>query len=75
MKTQLGKIALAIVTIILIAFGWVYRFVRRYYRRFCINVLWKHFRIRTSVYHKWHAKRAKKLQEMLDNEHSVYPSF
>lgn len=47
----------------------------RWYRRFCIKVLWKKLRIRTSVYEQWHAKRAAKLQMALNIEHSEYPSF
>lgn len=75
MKTQVINLLWAIVSIMLIIIAAVYKFVRRYYRRFCIKVLWKRFQIRTSVYHQWHDKRAKKLQALLDNEHSMYPSF
>lgn len=75
MKAQLTNLFVAILSIAIILIAGVYKFVRRQYRRFCIKVLWKHFQIRTSVYHKWHNRRAKKLQTLLDNEHSMYPSF
>lgn len=75
MKTQVTNLLWAIVSIVLIIIAAVYKFVRRHYRRFCIKVLWKRFQIRTSVYYQWHDKRAKKLQALLDNEHSMYPSF
>lgn len=75
MKTQITNLLWAIASIVLIVIAAVYKFVRRYYRRFCIKVLWKRFRIRTSVYSQWHDKRAKKLQALLDNEHSMHSSF
>ncbi len=51
------------------------KYSRRYYRRFCIKVMWKKLHIRTSVYDRWHDNRAKKIQLALDAEHSQYPSF
>lgn len=75
MKTQIINLFGAIAAIALIAIVWLYKFGRRMYRRFCIKVLWKKFRIRTSVYEKWHSKRVAKLQLALDNEHSKYPTF
>lgn len=75
MKDQIINLFVAMLSIALIVIAGVYKFVRRYYRRFCIKVLWKHFRIRTSVYYQWHDRRAKKLQAALDNQHSMYPSF
>lgn len=75
MKTQITNLFVAMLNIVLIVIAGVYKFVRRCYRRFCIKVLWKHFRIRTSVYYQWHDKRAKKLQVLLDNECSIYPTF
>ena len=57
---------------ILLIVAAVYKFIRRTYRRFCIKVLWKRFQIRTSVYHEWHDKRAKRLQAELDAEHAVF---
>lgn len=75
MKAQFLNLIEAFLTILVIGVAYVYKFGRRMYRRFCIKVLWKHFQIRTSVYHQWHDRRAKKLQDMLDNKHSLYPSF
>lgn len=75
MKTQIVNLILAIATIVLIAIAKLYKFGRRTYRRFCIKVLWKRFHVRTSVYHQWHDRRVKKIQEELDNAHSAYPSF
>lgn len=75
MKTEIVNILWALLNIALIIIAGLYKFGGRMYRRFCIKVLWKHFQIRTSVYHRWHNRRAKKLQDMLDNEHSLYPSF
>lgn len=75
MKTQAINLISALVLLIAIPVAYVYKFGRRYYRRFCIKVLWKQFHIQTPVYHKWHDHRAKKLQLALDNEHSAYPSF
>lgn len=75
MKTQVTNLLWAIVSIVLIIIAAVYKFVRRHYRRFCIKVLWKRFGIRTAVYHQWHNRRSKKLQMLLDCEHSAYPSF
>ncbi len=75
MKTQVINLLEALVLIVLLSVATVYKFGRRWYRRFCIKVLWKKFRIRTAVYEKWHSKRVAKLQLALDNEHSQYPSF
>lgn len=75
MKNQFVNILVAIATILLIVLAWMYKMVRRCYRRFCIKVLWKRFQIRTSVYYQWHDKRAKKLQALLNSEHSMYPTF
>lgn len=75
MKTQVTNLLWAIASIVLIVLAAMYKFVRRYYRRFCIKILWKRFGIRTAVYHQWHDRRAKKLQMLLDNEHSMYPTF
>lgn len=75
MKTQVLNLLSALIILTATPVAYVYKFGRRYYRRFCIKVLWKHFQIRTSVYEQWHAKRAAKLQLALDNEHSAYPSF
>ena len=79
MKAQISNLLWAVLNIALIIIAGLYKFGRRIYRRFCIKVLWKRFQIRTSVYHQWHDRRAKKLQEALDNQHnnqhSMYPSF
>lgn len=75
MKTMLANTFMVIAMILIVPFAYAYKFVRRFYHNFCINVLWKRFQIRTSVYYEWHDKRAKKLQALLDNEHSMYPSF
>lgn len=75
MKTKFTNLLWAIFDMVVIAIAVMYKFIRRYYRRFCIKVLWKRFQIRTSVYQQWHDKRAKKLQALLDNEHSMYPTF
>lgn len=75
MKTQVTNLLWAIASIVLIVIAAVYKFVRRNYRRFCIKVLWKRLGIRTAVYHQWHDRRSKKLQMLLDCEHSAYPSF
>ena len=75
MKTQITNFFVAMLSIAVIIIVRLYMSTCRYYRRFCIKVLWKRFQIRTSVYRQWHDKRAKKLQEMLDNEHSMYPTF
>lgn len=69
MKTQVLNLIKALAMIVLLSIG------VRWYRRFCIKVLWKKLRIRTSVYEQWHAKRAAKLQMALNIEHSEYPSF
>lgn len=39
------------------------------------KVLHRHFGIETAIYRKWHDKRAKKLQALLDDEHSLYSSY
>lgn len=75
MKTQAINLISALLLLIAIPVAYAYKFGRRYYRRFCIKVLWKKLQIRTSVYEQWHAKRAAKMQLALDNEHSAYPSF
>lgn len=75
MKNQVFNLMKALAMIVLIIFTAAYKFGRRWYRQFCIKVLWKKFQIRTSVYEQWHAKHAAKLQLALDNEHSKYPSF
>lgn len=75
MKTQFTNLLIAMLDVTLAIIVGLYKFGRRMYRRFCIQVLWKRFQIRTSVYYQWHDKRAKKLQEALDNQHSAYPSF
>lgn len=75
MKPQLIPLLLAFTTVYMIAFAYTIRFMLRLYRRFCIKVLWKRFHIRTSAYHRWHARRAAKLQLALDCEHSLWPSF
>lgn len=71
MKDLILTIILAPVAMVIVAALWT----RRQYRCFCINVLWKRFQVRTSAYERWHDKRAKKLQALLDIEHSMYPSF
>ena len=75
MKTLTTNLLEVIFEIALHIIASVYRFIRRSYRRFCIKVLWMHFGIETPAYHQWHDKRAKKLQALLDNEHSMYPTF
>jgi len=75
MKTQVLNLIKALAMIVLLLIGVMYKFGRRWYRRFCIKVLWKKLQIRTSVYEQWHAKRAAKLQTALNIEHSEYPSF
>lgn len=75
MKKEIINLLVAILNIALIIIAAMYKFVRRIYRRFCIKVLWKRFGIRTAVYHQWHNRRSKKLQMLLDCEHSAYPSF
>ena len=75
MKTQVLNLIKALAMIVLLSIGVMYKFGRRWYRRFCIKVLWKKLRIRTSVYEQWHAKRAAKLQMALNIEHSESPSF
>lgn len=75
MKTEITNFFVALLNITLIVIATLYKFTRRMYRRFCIKVLWKQFHIRTAVYYQWHDRRAQKLQEALDNQHSMYPSF
>lgn len=75
MKEQILIIGEALLTILAIIIGGVFKVCRRMYRRFCIKVLWKQFRIETATYRKWHDRRAEKLQLALDNAHSAYPSF
>lgn len=75
MKKEINNLFVALASIVLLLIAAVYKFVRRMYRRFCIKVLWKRFRIRTAVYEQWHSRRAAKLQLALDNEHSAYPVF
>lgn len=75
MKNLILTIIFAPIAVVIVACSWAYRKTRRQYCRFCINVLWKRFQVRTSAYERWHDKRAKKLQALLDNEHSMYPSF
>lgn len=69
MKTQIYNLFGAVAMILLLFIGGAYKFLRKYYRRFCIKVLWKRFGVRTAVYHQWHDKRAAKLQAALDAEH------
>lgn len=76
MKEQILIIGEALLTILAIIIrGTSVKICRRLYRRFCIKVLWKQFRIETPVYQRWHDKRAVKLQLALDNAHSDYPTF
>lgn len=70
MKTEIYNLIEAILNIALIVIAGICKFLRRQYRRFCINILWKRFQIETSAYKKWHARRAKKIQMLLDEEHS-----
>lgn len=51
--------------------AYLWRISRRAYRRFCIKVLWKRFRIRTSTYRKWHDRQARNIQRLLDEEHNI----
>lgn len=69
MKNEISKLFEATAMLVLLTFAWIFKLLRKYYRRFCIKVLWKRFGVRTAVYHKWHDKRAEKIQEALDAEH------
>lgn len=53
----------------LLTFAGAYKLFRKYYRRFCIKVLWKRFGVRTAAYNRWHDERAARMQEALNNEH------
>lgn len=71
MKESIFNLIIAVLEMIAAA----YRAAVVGYRRFCVKVLWKHFRIKTPAYHRWHDRRAAKLQRELDIAHSFYPSF
>lgn len=71
MKTPLFNLIKALLIFAIMFIATIYKFSRRHYRRFCIKVLWKKFHIRTSVYHQWHDRRAKKMQLALNAEHQV----
>lgn len=75
MKTPFFNLIKALLIFAIMIIASVYKFSRRHYRRFCIKVLWKKLHIRTSVYHQWHDRRAKKMQVALDNEHKLSKSF
>lgn len=64
-----------ILTGVMIIAAAVYNINRRLYFRLSRYVLKPYFGIETPIYRKWHDRRAKKLQAMLDNEHSMCPTF
>lgn len=70
MKTEIYNLIEAILNIALIIIAGICKFLRRQYRRFCINILWERFQIKTSVYKKWHDRRAREIQILLDEQHS-----
>lgn len=65
MKRPLLDIAEAIVTII----ASLILIVRYLWTQFCVRFLKGVCRIETPTYRKWWARRAKKIQKMLDKEH------
>lgn len=64
MKTPLFNLIKALLIFAIMFIATIYKFSRRHYRRFCIKVLWKKFHIRTSVYHQWHDRRAKRCNSL-----------
>lgn len=67
MTKNLIQIAEGLVQII----AGIYKIVRRVYFKFSRNVLKRYFGIETPIYKRWHDRRAKKLQQLLDAEHNT----
>ena len=68
MKKHFINILNAIFTII----ESIYWIFRRLYFNFSRYILKPYFDVETPIYRKWHDRRAKRIQALIDQEHSKY---